>query len=88
MESPSYAKASEGILLRGATLGKSCEAHKREAGWWAGQDKTGHWVLTIPMRNTTEKRTPKETGKRVRKSAAGDATGPHDPTLGKRSRKR
>jgi len=29
---PSFAEASEGILLRARNHGKSCEAHQREAG--------------------------------------------------------
>lgn len=35
---PSFAKASEGILLRGLAGRSPAKRHRREAGWWGRQD--------------------------------------------------
>ena len=39
MHRPSFAEASEGILLRARNLTQSCEAHQREAGWIGAGDQ-------------------------------------------------
>src|ERR1700737_137595 len=46
--SPSYAKASEGTLLRAgaASAGPPCEARRREAGWRRGWDSNPRYACT------------------------------------------
>ena len=78
MGPPSFAKASEGILLRAVEGCKSCEARQREAGWWGRQDSNlrSHEAADLQSAPFATRDTPPLDGSTIGPDLAGDRRRP------------